>query len=360
MARDIGKRLSQLRSRRTGTDRLNKVAAFAADELSSKAKVVENWQTRTQKPYTRYALGSMEEVGSDYTRISMDTAKRVGKQLHDKLTAQGMLIDFRLQGSVPLNVHIRGVSDVDLLTIDDSMITYANSGPRARAGLYNSPTTKTSLGVLTALRSESEKILKSQYPAATVDTSGGKAISISGGSLARQDCDRGITILNKKVPTTIDNWPFLHIKRIGDRDGLALGGLKKAIRLSKNVKNDAIEEGHRLNLPSFDIAALLYHADLGNLKVGLYFELCILAETQRFLDYLTTNEAAATQLSTPDGSRKVLDSQEKLDGLRRLSLEMDDLLKEVAAEHAPYITGASIGLADARRIIQIVMIPAAA
>jgi hypothetical protein len=379
MARDIDKRLTQLRNRRTGTDRLYKVGTADQDTISKKSLLAESWQKRAEKPYTKYALGSMQEVGPDYTRISIETAERVGKQLHENLTAQGMPVDFRLQGSVPLNVHIRGVSDVDLLTIDDSFFVYDTTGRWAVSGaVYRLPATRTSIGVLTSLRSECEKILKVKYPAATVDTSGAKAIAISGGSLARpvdvvpshwfdcvsyqttaQECDRGVTILNKKVPTTINNWPFLHIKGINAQDVASLGTLKKAIRLCKNVKSDAIEDGKEILLPSFDIAAAMYHADLTKLQLGSFYELAILAETQRHLDYLTMNEEAAMRLTTPDGSRKIFDNRDKLTGLRRLSMEMDDLLKEVAAEQSQ-ISAESLTLSAARNVVATIAIPAAA
>ena len=45
-----------------------------------------------------------------YAEISIETALRVGSQLQQKLSIP---IERRLQGSVPLNVHIRGVSDVE-------------------------------------------------------------------------------------------------------------------------------------------------------------------------------------------------------------------------------------------------------
>jgi hypothetical protein len=355
-----------------------KVSAFAQDEIMNKAKLVESWQKRAQKPYTRYALGAMQEVGPDYTRISLETARRVGQQLLNGLAKEGLPVAFRLQGSVPLNVHIRGVSDVDLLTVDGNFLTYAPAGRWGIAGVYTS-TTRTSVGVLSSLRTECEKILKSEYPKATVDTSGSKAVAISGGSLARpvdvvpshwhddanyqttgEECDRGITILDKKVPKTINNWPFLHIKRIEDRDALALGSLRKAIRLSKNVKSDAIEDGKSIPLPSFDIAAALYHADLARLQTGAYYELAVLAETQRFLDALTMNEQAAIQLTTPDGSRKLFDNRDKLSGLRTLSVEMDDLIKEVALEQNPLLSAATLTLETARNTVCGLSIPAAA
>lgn len=380
MARNIQKRLTQLRNRRTGTDRLQRVSLDSQIDLLAKSvRLEESWQKRTQQPYTRYALGAMQEVGPEYTRISRETAERVGKQLNSGLTSAGFSVDFRLQGSVPLNTHIRGVSDVDLLNLDTSFFTYATFGSRSQAGFYTNPTSRTSIGVLARLRSEAERILKGAYPAATMDTSGGKAINISGGSLARpvdvvpshwndtidyqsslQESDRGVTILNNKVPETIDNLPFLHIKRIHDRDVRVLGGLKKAIRLCKSVKNDAEEEGTAIALPSFDIASIMYHADLHALSWGATYELAILAEAQRHFDWLYHNKTEAEKLMVPDGSRRIFDSSAKLSALLTLSLEMDDLLKEVAKEQSYLLNfGAEPGLAQSRDAIAKTYIPAA-
>jgi hypothetical protein len=354
MARNINDRLANLNSRRKGTDRLDRVATDSYPEVIAKSLVTEAWEKRaTTQPYTRYALGAMQEVGDRYTQISIDTAERVGKQLIAKLP---MPVSFRLQGSVPLNVHIRGVSDVDLLTLDDRFLTYNRFG--SRANIYSS-TTLTSLGVLLELRREAELALKAAYPAAKVDCSGGKCIALSGGSLARpvdvvpshwddnaayqsslQEHDRGVTILNKAVPKTLGNLPFLHIKRVHDLDTALLGGLKKAIRLTKNVKNDAEHGDSAAKLPSFDIAALLYHADHGALRSGYMYELAILRETQRFFDWCYHNKEAAKQLKTPDGSRCVLNTEDKLSGLSTISVELDNLAKEVAREQ---LAGISFG-----------------
>lgn len=354
MARNINDRLTQLNSRRKGTDRLDRVATASVNEVLTKSLMTESWEKRaTSQPYTRYALGAMQAVSDRYTQISIETAERVGKQL---VTNLPISVSFRLQGSVPLDVHIRGVSDVDLLTFDDRFLTYNRFGSRANTYSF---TTMTSLGALLELRREAERVLKAAYPAAKVDCSGGKCIALSGGSLARpvdvvpshcddnaayqsslQEHDRGVTILNKKVPETLGNLPFLHIKRVHDRDTAVLGGLKKAIRLTKNVKNDAENGDSAAKLPSFDIAALLYHADQNALRSGYTYELAILRETQRFLDWCYSNKEAAKQFKTPDGSRSILDSEAKFSGLLTISCEMDALAKEVAREQ---LAGVSFG-----------------
>jgi len=354
MARNISNRLVSLKARRSGTDRLNRVAASQMQDVLQKSAIRESYQKRAaDKPYTSYALGSMQEVGPDYTRVSLETAERVANQLMGDLKPAGFLVSFELQGSVPCNIHIRGVSDVDLLVLDEAFHTYDILGPFAQLGGYRSPISYTPLSALQRLRSQIEGTLKLRYPKADVDTAGGKAVNISGGSLARpvdvvpsywhdtadyqrtrQKHDRSVCIMDKKVPTTIENMPFRHIKRITDQDVATLHSLKKSIRLCKHVKNDAIEEGTSIGLPSFDIAATMYHADIAALRVGAGYELAVLAETQRHLDHLACNFDHARTLSVPDGSRKIFDTEAKLRGLHSLSLEMDDLAREVAKEQS--------------------------
>lgn len=378
MARDIDRRLRQLRTRRGGTDRLGRLSSDAATEVLRKSAIEEGWQKRASShPYTRYALGAMQEVDADYTRVGIETAERVGNQLHKELGAVGIPVEFRLQGSVPLNVHIRGVSDVDLLTLGTSFLIFDSSGRVAQSSGYTSAGSRTSLSVLQNLRTQSEKVLVAKFPAATVDTKGGKAIALSGGSLARpvdvvpshwydtvayqaskNERDRGVFILDKNVPKTIDNFPFLHISRIEENDRAAGGGVKKAIRLCKNVKNDAIEDGRKIVFPSFDIAATMFHADLAALRASTFYELAVLAETQRFLDELYHNPSKAKSLLVPDGSRRIFDTEEKYEGLKTLSMEMDDLAKEVAMEQSYLINSLpNPTMLDSRKVLRETYVP---
>lgn len=352
MSRDITKRLQQLRSRRSGLDRLARLDATESLRVLAKSMTEEGYVKRApNQKHTQYAIGAMQAVDNDYTKISIEEAERVGKQLDSGLKGRGIDVAFRLQGSVPCDIHIRGVSDVDLLVLDEGFFTYDINGPRARGGHFNSPISYTPISALIALRGGAESILKDKYPAAKVDTSGGKAIKLSGGSLRRpvdvvpshwhdtidyqaswREADRGVRILDKSVPESVLNMPFRHIELISQRDVLARTGLKKAIRLLKNVKADAIEEGSKINLPSFDIAATMWHADLSALAAGAIFELAIVAEATRYLDHLARNFTVAKTLLVPDGSRAIFNTNEKLEGLVQLSLEMDDLALQIGRE----------------------------
>ena len=126
--------------------------------------------------------------------------------------------------------------------------------------------------------------------------------------------------------------PFLHIERVGSRCDSISGGLRKAIRLCKSVKADSDRD---IPLSSYDIAAIMYHADMSALRLGQYSDLAVLAETQRHLDVLYQDSAAAARLWVPDGSRVIFDSAEKRDGLLRLSIELDELMRNVYQENFP-------------------------
>lgn len=380
MARLIEEKLRQLGERRSGFDRIGRLSTEAANDVLRKSLSTEPWQRRAvAQPHTRYALGAMQPVSADYTRIGLETAQRVGRQLEAGLPALGIWVTFALQGSVPLDVHIRGVSDVDLLALDAGFLTYDPGGGRALSRGYTSPTGRSSLDVLGALRRESERLLKAKFPAATVDCAGGKCIALSGGSLARpvdvvpshwhdtaayqasgQQHDRAVTILDKKVPRTLDNLPFTHMKLVGDRDVSVLGGLRKAVRLVKNVKNDAENEAGAAKLPSFDIAALLYHADAGALRSGHSYELAILREAQRFFDWCYANQNVAGRLRTPDETRVVLDAASKMEGLRTISCELDVLAREVAREQLAMMPGIDPDLRQIDEALRRTYVPAAA
>lgn len=377
MTRDIDRRLQALSSRRKGTDRIGVLSLESAQQVLAKSLIKEAYVNRAPtQHHTQYALGAMQAVDSEYTHISVEEAERVGAQLKSGLDKKSISVEFRLQGSVACDVHIRGVSDVDLLAIDTRFHRYETSGTKALRGGYTNPVSYDTLQALLQFRKEAEAILTASFPKATVKISGPKAINLTGGSLRRpvdvvpanwfdtcdyqntgSEPDRGVEILNKGVPERILNMPFRHIQRINQRDTTSLGGLKKAIRLCKNVKADAIEEGTKIDYSSFDIASTLWHSNIGALTVGVANELAILAEATRFLDYLARRKDYAKTLSVPDGSRKVFDSEEKLEGLVLLSLEMDDLAEKVGREQKNLIEGTPLQQDQAVELLRKAYIP---
>lgn len=373
MASDIDSRLLQLRVRRKGE---SSSAAFSEamesynKQFTTDAAEVEDWERRgtSSQRWTRYVIGAMQAVGTKYTEISKQTGERVAVQLSERLAKAGINAEFKLQGSVPLDVHIKRVSDVDVLAITKDFCTYNSTGAQALRGGYRNPSQRTSSGVLSALRQQVESDLDDAFPAAKVDKSGAKAVKVTGGSLQRavdvvpshwydtkeyqasgDFADRAVTIYNKTTGETIDNLPFLHIKRVGSRCDRIGGGLRKAIRLCKTVKADSDRD---IQLSSYDIAAIMYHADMSALGLGQYSDLAVLSETQRHLDALYQDPIAAGRLWVPDGSRLIFDAAEKRDWLLRLSIEMDELLKNVYQENFPSLVSSASSRSVQRDLVK--------
>ena len=351
MARDIQGRLGRLKDRRKGLDGYTILSMDAASEVLSKRDITETYQDRSQQPNTQYTLGAMQEVGPSYTQAGIDEANRVGRQLESGLKEHGIYVNFEVQGSVPMNIHIRGVSDVDLLTLHAGFVTYEPNGLMDLMGQYKNPVYYSAADKLKELRTRSESVLRSAFPRAKVDDAGTKAVKISGASLRRaidvvpshwhdtvewqrskEQHDRGVDIYNKGSHTTFRNYPFKHIKIVTDKDNATLYGLKKCIRLCKNVKSDAEKEGKSVAISSYEIAGLMWHCAHQELSVPEVYELKLLNVTQRHLNFLASNASYAMGLRTPDNTRCIIESAERYNGLVALAAEIDDLAAEVAKE----------------------------
>jgi hypothetical protein len=95
-----------------------------------------------------------------------------------------------------------------------------------------------------------------------------------------------------------------------------------------------------------------------SLSHSVAFDFVVLAETQRHLDALAMDQEAAKRLVVPDGSRSIFDTTEKLQGLLALSLEMDDLLRQVAREHNGLLgQGMDLTLPACREIVAGIRLP---
>lgn len=345
MARNFNTRLEKLKSRRLGPLELQK-GRF--DTYGAFVPLEESYQKRGTKIASTYALGAMQEVDPDYTAKSYEEGERVRNQLEKALSGE-IPVEFDYQGSVPLNIHIKGVSDIDLLLLRTVYVAIDLNGPRADSH-YSDWTGAPGLTLLSHLRSRAEKILINAFPEASVAVDGSKAITISGGSLRRevdiipshwydsaeyqrtlQKKDRGIYIYLKKDNDRALNYPFLHMHHIQTKDNETIGNTKKIIRLLKTLVAD-YEETTALDLSSYDIASLVWHFENATMQVQSWNELALLWVTKTNLDAMVINEVTTKSLITPDGTRRIIDKPEKFSNLVKLKNEISDLVNAVANE----------------------------
>jgi hypothetical protein len=337
--------LLRLQERRSGMPDLGRFGISDSAEILKKDREASAYMARAEAlKRTQYALGAMQPIDQDYTRVCLEDAELVGGLLLAELQRSGIIAAVRVHGSVASNTHISGTSDVDLLVIDQGCATsdVGSKDDEAKSVL-----------ALQDLRQRAHAILANAFPAATIEDRDESSIRISGDSLrraivtlpshwhntvawaqTRRDVDRGLRFLGRSVNSTVCELPNRHIARLHERDQLALGGVKKAIRLCKSIQADAAHEGVNIALSSTDIASLLLHCDVDALATEASAELSILAEVARFFDYLIAHPGVCRALLTPDDARVVINTRAKQEALVLLSLELDDLAWEVAKEHS--------------------------
>lgn len=305
--------------------------------------------------YIRYAMSAVEP---EYTQKSKDAGERVKEHLSKELKD----VSFKYQGSVMTDTHIKGHSDIDLLTISEKFYSYdANNvkqildTPERRDKFYQSSITKMKNEVnnssyqgnpiedLRKIRLDSETILSSVY--STFDKTKPKAIKIKNLSLNREvdvvvanwydDVSsiindkgdyRGIQIYNKDTNSRESaDYPFLSIKRINERSTETNGRLKKMIRFMKNCKADSEQE---IILSSFDINAICYDINVSDYKYLAFYELVPILYNQ--LKSLNDDNNKADDLVSVDGREYIFRNQaRKKENLNKILVEVESVFSDL-------------------------------
>ena len=110
-----------------------------------------------------YAVDSMKEIP---TAPSYEAGEKIKKHLKEKLPSYGFNPDFKYQGSVICNTHIKYHSDIDLLVLNDRFITVERPGDSFVAYKGNV------IEDMQALRNACYAILKEVYSVSEIDNNG--------------------------------------------------------------------------------------------------------------------------------------------------------------------------------------------
>ncbi|MCR9965534.1 hypothetical protein [Vibrio antiquarius] len=353
---DFNTRLKRLKDRRQGTRELFLAENGYNSWDSGDYRTREHYEKIAESAGVRYALGAMAAVSEQSTLISKKEGNRVADTLIDMLGTEGINAVKRMQGSVALDIHIEGHSDVDMLIIYSDTVLVET--PKLDGSSCYSPDSRSMEDIVAELRKVSEEKLTSRYWQATVDCSNSKSIALEGGSLKRkvdivpaswyrtheyqrtgQEKDSGVDIYNKKEHSLIRNYPFKHIDRVNERDAMYSGNLKKVTRLLKNVVADMPEykKSKAKQLTSYDLAGIAYHMD-NELNVPGYMSLSLVEKAREFLLLLTELPSKRDSLIVPDGTRKIFDNIKKVEALEVLEKEVSDLAFSIFQELQPHAT----------------------
>lgn len=346
---NYSEKIQRLRDRRQGM--YMKDGRIALDAALGSMRKSEKFTSLAEPESVKYALGAMQRVDDEYTRNTYAEGNRVRDRIAEGLTAAGIPACFEYQGSVPLDVHVRGNSDIDLLVLHDGFVTADIAIWQQYGYVSVGSNGKTVIDELRELRRESIAILERRYYGATVDSSGSKSICLSGGSLQRvvdvvpshwhdtlewkqtgEKAHRDIYVLDSHKNERIRNKPFMHIQKV-ERKCLSVGGgLRKVIRLLKNIRYDATPE---IKLSSYDIASMAWHMSNVDLQVPFGVDLLLVERARSHLKFILEHAWYRDTLWVPDNSRKIFEKADTLSATARLYAEVDQLAKDIYSQLDP-------------------------
>lgn len=300
-----------------------------------------------------YIRLAMKGVEPEYTQKSKDAGERVKEHLSKELKD----VSFKYQGSVMTDTHIKGHSDIDLLTIcekfyqpdkynikkllenSEQRVKFFSSLQKLEKEVTGSTYQGNDLEDLRNLRIDSENILKGVYT--NCETKKPKSIKIKNLSLNREvdivianwydDITsvindkgeyRGIQVYNKDTHSRGDaDYPFLSIKRINERSSLTNGRLKKMIRFLKNNKANSEQD---IDLSSFDINAICYDISVYEYQNLSFYELVPVIYNQ--MKKIATDENKADNLVSVDGREYIFrGNSTKKNNLKKLLAEVEGI-----------------------------------
>jgi hypothetical protein len=313
----------------------------------------------TDKKVLEYIKRSMKGVEARYTERTIEA----GNKVKNHLKSNNSSLDYKFQGSVPSNTHIKGHSDIDLVQITNSFYSHEDKNnftwklntssllesqkQRLLEVVNGTPYTDDVNDDLRRIRIDAENVLKGIFK--YVETTKPKSIEVnptnpdrivdvvtaswykSVDSVISNDEDKhGIRIYDKvkhkRLPV---DFPFLKIKLLNERDRAVNGRLKKMIRFLKNIKADS--DYNLKDISSFDISSICYNIPSYKYSDKIYYELVMILHSE-FLKILE-DETYRNDLKSIDGSEPVFKGKnEKVRSLQILFRELSTIHNDLISQ----------------------------
>lgn len=330
--------------------RLDNLKVRRQDIITKAFSVTEGFNKNLYGDTITYVLESMQPINREYTNNTYKACEKVQGHISPGLLEQGVHVEFRYQGSVPTDTHIKNYSDIDLLVIHQGFVTRQPPLP------VPNPYQGDPVEDLKSMRRSIYKILDTVYSTVVIDDTGSKALSISGGSLNRSidiissnwydtvkytetsDEDyRGVKVLDwdKQANTAqrILNYPFMHIYWVNYKDRMVNGNAKKLIRFLKTLKVDADDN---INVSSYDIASLIYRMDDSLLQVSESKTLQLLDNCHSYFEKIVNDRIYREELAVANSTRRIFCPEGvALSEFIKLKKELKEVIDDVVSDVRP-------------------------
>lgn len=323
------------------TKKLENLQKRRFDDYLEKSILSESFKRSDIGESTKYTLESMKPIEDSYTQNTIKAAENIQNNLKEKLKAQYNLT-FKHQGSTITDTHIKIHSDIDILVFTDSFETLEN--PQ----IPDNPYQGNPIDDLINLRKNCFEKLDNIYN--QVDDSNSKAIQVFptqpkrkvdvvicnwfNSNLYKQtnnELYRGIHFLDRDKKQRIKDFPFTHIHELKNKSINTNKNFNKVVRILKTLKVDA---DYEIKLSSFEICCIVYDIENHKLNLPDTSSLLLLNVASEQLKKLIENNYYRENLKSPNNSENVFPNDTKIVELKKLKLEVDELILDVSKELA--------------------------
>lgn len=292
----------------------------------------------------------MRPIDKKYNDITLQASENVRTHLERELRLH-FDRDYRTQGSVICGTNIQLHSDIDLLNIIARYHYLQPSLPNPNPYTESDPQMD-----IEQLREQTTKIMKATYD--KVDVTGAKSIWIYNKNLRRKvdivfaywynsaqynenrsEYYRGVQLYDFPSHVRQDpDYPFAHIQNVNWKGERTNDGSRRGIRLLKNLKADSDQ---KIDLSSFQLTTIVHSIDDTQLNYKNGAEWSIAKAVSEEMNTLIEIPTYRKQVKSPNGTENPLADDSTVAELKKLKLELDELLVDTAKElHSQVISKA--------------------
>lgn len=271
----------------------------------------------------KYAMESMSEIDSAYAYKVYGVSRRIHELINRELLARNMRTDFRYQGALRVETHVRLYGEVDLLCILPENAPHQHVYTLGQ--LIREIATKQQTTFQSADYSDGVRIkLVTQKPDCRINVIPCSWISNPEYLERRNEIYRGIIEYNFKDKTRKKYLPFLNMGRVNNKDQETDGCYKMGVRLLRSL---CVDES--INLTNYELCGLIYHIQNAKITVPKNRRLGLLPVVSHHIQE-ALNDDTFQNIPSPSERELVFGSKAgKKEAVTKLQKSLDGLIGDL-------------------------------
>ena len=300
------------------------------DEARRESALSEAFEECGYSDPIRYCLECMQEIDVSYAYKAFYISKKIQEKLQKGFEELNAKVDFRYQGAIQTETNITLYGDLELMVIIE--VTEGNPVKKIKTltvdimHMLTKETTyqsvdnsdKTRIIVTTTKPTSEISIL----PSIWIDNPEFRS--------TKREIDRGISEYNLTAKTIKKYLPFKNMARVNAKDRKTNGGLKKLIRLLRNLQKDADQP---IELSEYEIAAIVFAIPDKQLMYDENHALALLGICSAQLHRISKDQDYLEKMISPSERELVFGKKPgKMEQVQLLKHELDMLISDLKEE----------------------------